>query len=179
MRASDPRIVLGDGRAAHMGTGRTGLRSLQRQPGPNRTDRPPRPTSLQGIAQKAERQQGDRFRNLYGRLSEDVLKQGGRDIRKEAAAGVEQGRAQADEPHRDENLHHRVARRKQKRYRRHTRQTTRYAPRGWHTASSGNPSRGRYAPATSRGAPPRSPRRAGAVAMGIVRRWGPWRRWIH
>jgi hypothetical protein len=58
-------------------------------------DRTPRPTSLQGIAKKAARQQGDRFRNRYGRLDEDFLKQCWRDIRQEAASGVDQVSAQA------------------------------------------------------------------------------------
>jgi len=75
------------------------------------------PPSLQGRAQKAASQKGSRFRNLYGRLDEDFLTQGGRDIRKDAAAGVDQVSAQAYEPHLDENLHRLVERLKQKRYR--------------------------------------------------------------
>lgn len=75
------------------------------------------PTSLQGIAKKAASQQGYRFRNLDGRRDEDVLKQGWRDIRKAAAAGVDQVSAQADEQHRDANLPRLVERRKQTRYR--------------------------------------------------------------
>jgi hypothetical protein len=53
------------------------------------------PTSLQGIAQKAASQQGYRFRNRYGMLDEAFLQQCWRDIRKDAAAGVEQVSAQA------------------------------------------------------------------------------------
>jgi len=75
------------------------------------------PTSLQGRAQKAARQQGYRFRNLYGRRDEDFLTQCWRDIRKEAASGVDQVSAQADEPHLEENIPHLVERLKQKRYR--------------------------------------------------------------
>jgi RNA-directed DNA polymerase len=75
------------------------------------------PTSLQGIAKKAASQQGYRFRNLYGMLDEDFLKQCWRDIRKDAAAGVDQVSAQAYEQHLDENLHRLVERLKQKRYR--------------------------------------------------------------
>jgi RNA-directed DNA polymerase len=75
------------------------------------------PTSLQGIAKKAASQQGYRFRNLYGMLDEDFLKQCWRDIRKEAAAGVDQGSAQAYEQPLDEHLHRLVERLKQKRYR--------------------------------------------------------------
>jgi RNA-directed DNA polymerase len=75
------------------------------------------PTSLQGRAKKAERQQGDRFRHLYGRLDEDFRKQCWRDIRKDAAAGVDQVSAQAYEQHLDEHLHRLVERLQQKRYR--------------------------------------------------------------
>jgi RNA-directed DNA polymerase len=75
------------------------------------------PTSLQGIAKKAASQKGYRFRNLYGMLDEDFLKQCWRDIRKEAAAGVDQGSAQAYEQPLDEHLHRLVERLKQKRYR--------------------------------------------------------------
>jgi RNA-directed DNA polymerase len=75
------------------------------------------PTSLQGIAKKAARQKGYRFRNLYGMLDEDFLKQCWRDIRKDAAAGVDQVSAQAYEQHLEENLHRLVERLKQKRYR--------------------------------------------------------------
>jgi RNA-directed DNA polymerase len=75
------------------------------------------PTSLPGIAKKAASQPGSRVRNLYGMLDEDVLKQCWRDIRKEAAAGVDQGSAQAYEQPLDEHLHRLVERLKQKRYR--------------------------------------------------------------
>ena len=117
MRASERLIVLGDGRAAHTGKGRTGRRSLHRQHGPNRKDRPPRPTALQGLAKKAESQQGDRFRNLYGMLDEDFLNQCWRDLRKAAASGVEQVSAQAYEQHLDEHLHRLVERLQQTRSR--------------------------------------------------------------
>jgi RNA-directed DNA polymerase len=75
------------------------------------------PTSLQGIAQKAASQKGDRFRNLYGMLNEDCRKQCWRDIRQDAAAGVDQVSAQEYEQHLDANIHHLVERLKQKRYR--------------------------------------------------------------
>jgi RNA-directed DNA polymerase len=80
-------------------------------------DRTPRPTSRQGIATKAERHKGYRVRHLDGRLDEDFRKQGWRDLRQEAASGVEQVRAQAYEPHLDEHLHRLVERLKQKRSR--------------------------------------------------------------
>lgn len=75
------------------------------------------PTSLQGIAQKAESQKGYRVRNLYGMRDEEFLKQCWRDIRKDAASGVDQIRAQAYEQHLDANIHRLVEHLKQKRYR--------------------------------------------------------------
>jgi len=75
------------------------------------------PTSLQGIAKKAESQKGYRFRNLYGMLNEDFLTQCWRDIRKDAAAGVEQVSAQEDEQHLEEHMHRLVEHLKKKRYR--------------------------------------------------------------
>jgi group II intron reverse transcriptase/maturase len=75
------------------------------------------PTALQGRAQKAKSQSGYRFRNLYGLLNEDFLKQCGRAIRKDAASGVDHVSAQAYEQHLDENIHRLVERLKQKRYR--------------------------------------------------------------
>lgn len=77
----------------------------------------PRPTSRQGRAKKAARQQGDRFRHLYGRLDEDFLTQCWRDLRQEAAAGVEQGSAQAYEQPLDAHIHDVVERLQQKRSR--------------------------------------------------------------
>ena len=76
---------------------------------------PTMPTSLQGIAQKAASQKGYRFRHLYGMLHEDCLKQCWRDIRQDAAAGVDQVSAQEYEQHLDDNIHHLVERLKQKR----------------------------------------------------------------
>ena len=75
------------------------------------------PPSLQGRAQKAECQKGSRFRTLYGMLDEDFLKQCWRDIRKDAASGVDQVSAQEYEQHLDEHIHRLVERLKQKRYR--------------------------------------------------------------
>ena len=75
------------------------------------------PTSLQGIAKKAASHKGYRFRNLYGMLDEDFLTQCWRDIRKEAATGVDQRSAQADEQHLDAHIHDLVERLTQKRYR--------------------------------------------------------------
>ena len=139
------------------------------------------PTSLQGIVQKAESQKGYRFRNLYGMLDEDFLKQCWRDIRKDAAAGVDQVSAQVYAQHLDENIRSLVERLKQKRYRaklvrRH------YIPKGdgrsalwtsppWKTSSCNWRWRVSSKPSTSR--------TSYAVAMGIVRMLEPWRRWTH
>jgi len=73
------------------------------------------PTALQGIAKQAASQQGYRVRTLDGRLDEDFLQQCWRDIRKDAAAGVDHVGAQADEQHVDEHIHHLVERLQQKR----------------------------------------------------------------
>jgi RNA-directed DNA polymerase len=53
------------------------------------------PTSLQGIAEKAQSQQRYRFRNLYGMLNEELLTESWREIKKHAASGVDQISAQA------------------------------------------------------------------------------------
>ena len=50
---------------------------------------------------------------------------------------------------------------------RQTRQTTLYAQRGWHAASSGHARRRRSAPTPSRGAPPGSHLRAGLPALSL------------
>jgi retron-type reverse transcriptase len=62
------------------------------------------PTSLQGRAEKAKRQATYRFRNLDGRLTEERLKDCWRDIRKDAAYGVEEVSAQASEQDLDEHI---------------------------------------------------------------------------
>ena len=43
------------------------------------------PTSLQGIAKKAQSQKRYRFRNLYGRLNEELLTESWRAIKQHAA----------------------------------------------------------------------------------------------
>ncbi len=43
------------------------------------------PTSLQALAEKAASQPGYRFRNLYGMLNEEMLKDSWQHIRKNAA----------------------------------------------------------------------------------------------
>ena len=75
------------------------------------------PTFLQGIAEKAQSQQRYRFRNLYGMLNEELLKESWREIKKHAAYGVDQISAQDYEQHLEENIRDLVERLKQKRYR--------------------------------------------------------------
>jgi group II intron reverse transcriptase/maturase len=75
------------------------------------------PTSLQGIAEKAQSQKQHRFRNLYGMLNEERLRESWRAIKKTAASGVDQVSAQDYEQHLEENIRDLVERLKQKRYR--------------------------------------------------------------
>jgi RNA-directed DNA polymerase len=74
-------------------------------------------TSLQGIAKKAQSQKKYRFRNLYGKLNEGILRDCWRDIRKNAAYGVDRVSAQEYEQNLEENIRHLVERLKGKRYR--------------------------------------------------------------
>ena len=74
-------------------------------------------TSLQGIAKKAQSQKQYRFRNLYGMLNEELLRESWREIKKHAASGVDQISAQDYEQHLEENIRDLVERLKQKRYR--------------------------------------------------------------
>lgn len=75
------------------------------------------PTSLQGIAEKAHSQTRYRFRNLYGMLNEELLKESWREIKKHAAYGVDQVSAQDYEQNLEGNIRDLVERLKQKRYR--------------------------------------------------------------
>jgi RNA-directed DNA polymerase len=75
------------------------------------------PTFLQGIAKKAQEQPKHRFGNLYELLNEPFLKECWRDIRKEAASGVDRMSAQDYERHLDENIHNLVERLTRKQYR--------------------------------------------------------------
>jgi RNA-directed DNA polymerase len=75
------------------------------------------PTSLQGIAEKAHSQKQYRFRNLYGMLNEELLKESWGEIKKHAASGVDQISAQDYEQNLEGNIRDLVERLKQKRYR--------------------------------------------------------------
>jgi len=74
-------------------------------------------TSLQGIAKKAESQPRYRFRNLYGMVNEAFLIDCWRDIRKDAAYGVDRVSARAYEKDLAANVRDLVERLKGKRYR--------------------------------------------------------------
>jgi group II intron reverse transcriptase/maturase len=74
-------------------------------------------TSLQGIAKKAASQKGHQFRNLFGMLSEEMLRDCWRDIRKNAAYGVDRVSAGEYEQNLEENIRQLVGRLKRKRYR--------------------------------------------------------------
>jgi RNA-directed DNA polymerase len=71
-------------------------------------------TSLQGIAEKAKSQEKYRFRNRYGRLNEALLRDCWRDIRKDAAYGVDEVSAAAYAQDLDEHISNLVERLKRK-----------------------------------------------------------------
>ena len=74
-------------------------------------------TSLQAIAEKASEQPEYRFRNLFGMLNEEMLKDSWQFIRKNAASGVDRVSAKEYEQNLDENIHQLVEDLKRKRYR--------------------------------------------------------------
>jgi len=74
-------------------------------------------TSLQAIAKKASEQPEYRFRNLFGMLNEEMLKDSWQFIRKNAASGVDRVSAKEYEQDLDENIHQLVEDLKRKRYR--------------------------------------------------------------
>jgi len=74
-------------------------------------------TSLQAIAQKAASQKKYRFRNLFSLLDEELLRECWRDIRRDAAYGVDRVSALEYEQNLEENIHDLVERLKRKSYR--------------------------------------------------------------
>ncbi len=74
-------------------------------------------TFLQGIAKKAHEQPKHRFGNLYELLNEAFLHECWRDIRKDAAYGVDRISAEDYEQHLAKNIHDLVERLKRKQYR--------------------------------------------------------------
>ena len=82
-----------------------------------------------GVAKKASEQPGYRFRNLFGMLNEEMLKDSWQYIRKDAACGVDRVSAKEYEQNLDENIHQLVEDLKRKRYRaKHV--LRRYIPKG-------------------------------------------------
>jgi hypothetical protein len=73
------------------------------------------PTSLQGIAAQAKSQAKERLRHLAGRRNEARRRDGGREIRTDAADGVDEVSAQADEQDVDAHISHLVERLTRKR----------------------------------------------------------------
>jgi len=73
-------------------------------------------TSLRGIAQKAQAQKQHRFQDLYRLLNEELLQECWRDIRKDAAYGVDRISARDYEQNLDENIRQLVERLKHKQY---------------------------------------------------------------
>jgi len=86
-------------------------------------------TSLQAIAKKASAQPEYRFRNLFGLLNEEMLKDSWYDIRKNAASGVDGISAYEYEQNLDENIHQLVDELKRKHYRAKN-VLRRYIPKG-------------------------------------------------
>jgi group II intron reverse transcriptase/maturase len=86
-------------------------------------------TSLQAIAKKASAQPEYRFRNLFGMLNEEMLKDSWYDIRKNAASGVDGISAYEYEQNLDENIHQLVDELKRKHYRAKN-VLRRYIPKG-------------------------------------------------
>ena len=70
-----------------------------------------------GVAKKASEQPGYRFRNLFGMLNEEMLKDSWQFIRQNAASGVDRVSAKEDEQNLEENIHQLVEDLKRKRYR--------------------------------------------------------------
>lgn len=98
--------------------GLTKVCSLQRKHDPFMQERPfDVPTTLQAIANKASELPEYRFRNLFGLLNEDLLKDSWQFIRKNAASGVDGISAKEYEQNLGENIRQLVDDLKRKRYR--------------------------------------------------------------
>ena len=113
-----------------MGKGLTGVRSLQRRTQSYMQERIVSvQTSLQAIAKKASEQPGYRFRNLFGMLNEEMLKDSWCDIRKNAASGVDRVSAVDYEKNLEGNIQQLVDELKRKHYRAKN-VLRRYIPKG-------------------------------------------------
>lgn len=115
---SDRFIVLGDGRADHMGKGATVIRSLQRQLAPDNVGpEHDEPTFLQAISTKAGSAKAHRFQNLYSCLNESLLRASWRNLNKRGAPGVDKVTIAEYGEHLDENIRQLVERLKRGEYR--------------------------------------------------------------
>jgi RNA-directed DNA polymerase len=88
------------------------------------------PTSLQGIAKKAREQKKHRFQDLYRMLNKEYLQDCWRDIRKDAAYGVDKVSAEEYEQNLEENIRDLVERLKRGSYRASRLVRRKYIPKG-------------------------------------------------
>jgi group II intron reverse transcriptase/maturase len=100
-----------------MGKGLAETRSLYRKHQPNVKDREMMQTSLEGIANKAKSDKKYRFRNLYGCLNEEYLKDCFGKLNQHAASGVDRISYREYEEKLNENVTNLVERLKRKSYR--------------------------------------------------------------
>jgi RNA-directed DNA polymerase len=115
---SDHLIVLGDGRADHMGKGMTVIHSLQRQLAPDNVGpEHVEPTFLQALSIKAGTAKTHRFQNLYGSLNESLLHQAWYNLNKRGAPGVDKVTITQYAEHLGENIRRLVERLKRDEYR--------------------------------------------------------------
>src|SRR6266581_7689079 len=114
---SDPLIVLGDGRADHKGKGRTGIRSLHRKHCPARKGRKSNANLTASNSNEGSERKDLRFFNLYRLIDENFLLECWRDIRKNAAYGVDGISARQYEENLMDNIGNLVERLKRKTYR--------------------------------------------------------------
>jgi hypothetical protein len=87
-----------------MGKGSAKLRSLQRKLHPDTKGWSMKPTSLQGIANKAASDKGHRFRNLFGLLSVEFLLWCWQFVNKRAVSGVDREDARSYQENLRENI---------------------------------------------------------------------------
>ena len=165
----------------HTGKGRTSRRSLHRTHGPHVQDRPRHATLPAGKSAAGGQSTGLSVPPPLREARRDVLTQCWRDLRQDAAAGVDQGSAQEDAPHPDENIHRLVERVQQQRYRAHASDDT-LGPQGMaRSVLWASPQEKTHActwqwRASSK---PSTSRTSCAVARGIGRMVARWRRWRH
>jgi RNA-directed DNA polymerase len=100
-----------------MGKGPAKLRSLQRTLHPDTKGWSMKPTSLQGIANKAASDKGHRFRNLFGLLTVEFLLWCWQFVNKGAASGVDREEARSYQENLQRNVEELVAAVKEGRYR--------------------------------------------------------------